>query len=515
MAFDVAVLAVGLGIFTLAVWLMAPFVPDDAYISYRYAAHLAGGAGLRFNPTAAPVEGYSNFLWIVLLAPAARLGLNLVAAGTWLGSLLGAAAIVALWAILRRRGASGLRLAAPVGLLALSPASALYAVSGMETALFALLLLAVVLVADGLLHRSGAGWGLLLALVGAAAALARPEGVVVFPVVAFCLAVFAPAGQRRPVWRAVGLGALLFAALLAGYHVWRVAYFGAFWPTPFLAKGAGGSIIDPWLTNLRQFFVRQTHYYTPMVYYYVAIALPAAFGLWTAWRRGRRPAVESTAFLLALALGLIYINFVDWMPGMRYYAPLVGLLLVPYSLLGAAERVAGGPRDESYALLVAALALFSLSGLAALRLDGGQLQASTQASLVELGHWLRQTMPPDATLAMSDVGATPYYSGLRTVDINPQSLTDRHIAENGWSADYFFSVDPDVVVITAFSLTRPDFYSAHEELYASPRFQAAYERAGVVRNDWYQDRAYWVFVRRGAAPGPEAMAAFPAGITKP
>jgi hypothetical protein len=203
------------------------------------------------------------------------------------------------------------------------------------------------------------------------------------------------------------------------------------------------------------------------------------------------------------------------MPGMRYYAPLVGLLLIPYGLLGAEDWPVERSGAGTYALLVGVLALFSLSGVAALRLDGGQLQASTQVSLVELGHWLRQTMPPDATLAMSDVGATPYYSGLRTVDINPQSLTDRHIAENGWSADYFFDVDPDVVVITAFSLTRPDFYSAHEELYALPRFQVAYDRVGVVRNDWYQDRSYWVFVRRGAAPGAEQIAAFPAGVQKP
>jgi hypothetical protein len=317
------------------------------------------------------------------------------------------------------------------------------------------------------------------------------------------------------VWRSVGLGGLLFGVLLAGYHVWRVNYFGAFWPTPFLAKGAAGSVIDPWLTNFRQFFVRQTHYYTPMIYYYVAVALPAAFGLWAAWRRGHRPAIEWIAFLLALALGAIYVNFVDWMPGMRYYASLVGLLLVPYGLLTSDPRPAGQSNDATYALLVGVLALFSLSGLAALRLDGGRLQASTQASLVELGHWLRQTMPAGATLAISDVGATPYYSGLRTVDINPQSLTDRHIAENGWSADYFFAVDPDVVVITAFSLNRPDFYSAHEELYALPRFQAAYERVGVVRNDWYQDRSYWVFVRRGAAPSAEQRTAFPAGIIKP
>ena len=39
---------------------------DDAFISFRYAANLARGDGLVFNPGMPPVEGYTNFLWTVL-----------------------------------------------------------------------------------------------------------------------------------------------------------------------------------------------------------------------------------------------------------------------------------------------------------------------------------------------------------------------------------------------------------------------------------------------------------------
>src|SRR3954469_18824636 len=54
-------------------WLAAAgafwFVCDDAYISFRYARHLAGGHGLRFNlAEVTPVEGYSNFLWVLIAA---------------------------------------------------------------------------------------------------------------------------------------------------------------------------------------------------------------------------------------------------------------------------------------------------------------------------------------------------------------------------------------------------------------------------------------------------------------
>jgi hypothetical protein len=523
---DAALLILALALFAAAVLQLVPFLPDDSFITYRYAANLADGHGLRFNPADAPVEGYSNFLWIVLLAWPAALGLDPAATSVWFGALLGGGCILLLWLLLRRRGRAGWHLAVPVGLLALSGPLLLYSISGMETALFVFILLATLLAADVLLAKPTVGRGLSLAAVATLAALARPEGVLVFPVVAACLALSELRGareRRRALWRVLAVAGVAFVAIQAAYHLWRVSYFNAFWPTPFLSKGTSGdfsSIIDSWAVNLRQFFVRQTHYYMPMAYYYAALALPAAVGAALALRRGDRRPIEWTALVLALMHALVYMNFTDWMPGMRYFAPLTGLLLIPFSLLGPElhsqeKQAADGTGDLAYLLLGATLAILSLFSLAALRLDSQQLQASTQASLVELGHWLRQTMPADTVLAMSDVGATPYYSGLHTVDINPQSLTDRFIAENGWSADYFFAVDPDVVVLTAFSLDEPDFYGVYEDLFSRPRFQLTYERIGVVRNDWYQDRSYWVFVRQGMTPSAEGMMSFPTGIRKP
>ena len=50
---------------------------DDAYIAYRYAENWARGLGPVFN-SGERVEGYSDFLWVALLTPVARLGGNVV-----------------------------------------------------------------------------------------------------------------------------------------------------------------------------------------------------------------------------------------------------------------------------------------------------------------------------------------------------------------------------------------------------------------------------------------------------
>ena len=53
------------------------FTTDDAYITFRYARNLAEGWGPRFNVGAhAPIEGYSNFLWMLLCAGFERVGLD-------------------------------------------------------------------------------------------------------------------------------------------------------------------------------------------------------------------------------------------------------------------------------------------------------------------------------------------------------------------------------------------------------------------------------------------------------
>jgi hypothetical protein len=156
----------------------------------------------------------------------------------------------------------------------------------------------------------------------------------------------------------------------------------------------------------------------------------------------------------------------------------------------------------------------SLFSVALLRQDGQRLQTSTESSLVALGQWLNAHTPAAARLAISDVGAAPYFARRPALDINPESLTDRTIAENGWSSEYFYAVDPDVVVLTAFSLTEPDFYPQHEALYAEPQFQARYRLLGITRNDWYWDRAYWTFVRREMAFSAGELATFPQGMRK-
>ena len=62
------------------------FVQDDAYISFRYAQNLVDRGELTWNAEEEqPLEGYTNFLWVLMIAGAMSLGIEPVPAAQALG----------------------------------------------------------------------------------------------------------------------------------------------------------------------------------------------------------------------------------------------------------------------------------------------------------------------------------------------------------------------------------------------------------------------------------------------
>jgi arabinofuranosyltransferase len=85
------VAAVGL----LAGWNLFYFQTDDAYIAFRYVANAHVGRGLVWNPAPfLPVEGYTSFLWVMILrAVWALTGIEPPEASNWISLGFGAGSL--------------------------------------------------------------------------------------------------------------------------------------------------------------------------------------------------------------------------------------------------------------------------------------------------------------------------------------------------------------------------------------------------------------------------------------
>lgn len=155
------------------------YTTDDAYISFRYSRNLAHGLGLVYN-AGEHVEGYTNFLWIVILAPFTLLPIPIEIVAKVLSILcsLGTLGIVYRFPrLLNLRAPSPLDLVAPV-LVLMSAPFLLYTVAGLETAIFTfLILLGLYLLVLDLTRGRLRCYSALAFLL---AAMTRPEGCLVW-----------------------------------------------------------------------------------------------------------------------------------------------------------------------------------------------------------------------------------------------------------------------------------------------------------------------------------------------
>lgn len=394
------------------------FLCDDAFISFRYAANLAHGHGLTYNP-GERVEGYSNFLWTLFASVVVRLGGRPELVMPVVSALLAilTVAIVMAW-VHRRQGNpayAGLLLAANTGFAA-------WGTSGLETALFTFLVTAGCLaVASGLDARSTRPPRLLLgAWLLSLASLTRPDGLLV----SACAGAFMllQAVRRRLPWASWWSWAALWTACVAPHLVWRHAYYGRWLPNSYAIKGpALGSFVDG-AAYLAGAFV---HVHLAL------LALPIAIGIVLRTCRGLAP---REAILLAWVVVpfLLYVCSTggDWMPLYRFTVPMLPLVAVASGATLEAIAARLGQRAGRTAAAACALALFipyvALNAAGSLHeqevWDRGEVTSVGASRLnVEnmerIGGLLAQVCLPTDTLATSAAGIVPYRSGLYNVDL--------------------------------------------------------------------------------------------------
>jgi len=201
---------------------------DDAYISYRYAENLANGQGLVFNP-GERVEGYSNFLYVVLIAALLKLTAMDAYSLSFLANMACFAATLLLFAwYAGRTSPPGGRLLA-CAILCLCPLLWAWPATGLETSAVVLVQLALWIAADYSSKDPTARRLGVLFLLTLASILLRADGYI-FPIL--CGALF----LIRSRYRELAAFALFTALVVAICTVARYGYYGVLFPNTYYAK---------------------------------------------------------------------------------------------------------------------------------------------------------------------------------------------------------------------------------------------------------------------------------------
>jgi hypothetical protein len=437
------------------------YTSDDAYISYRYARNLADGVGLVWNP-GEHVEGYSNFLWVGILAGLNKLGADIVESGRWLGYALAIVAGLGAYVLSRDllEGEAG-RVAGLVAalLLAASGSWSLWATGGLEAPLFAVLTLGAVL-----LHVREREWRWPPAsgVVWAFVSMTRPDGILLAGIsLAFKLVdgVAAARGARAHGMRAVREFAWLlvfvlsFAAIFGPYYLWRYDYYGWFFPNTYYAKvGTGLDQYDRGVRYLMS-FLEQTGGWMLLIAP-VAIAFAPL-------RRAR----ASYVFTLIVAwLGYVVYIGGDSLLRFRFFAPILplffALITASVAALIAAAHIDVTVRQRTKEAIAGLAVLGALAFvLYPTVTDSTSIVGERRAvaDRAEIGRWLREDTPGDTVVAAVPVGAIAYESQRDIIDM--LGINDEHIAHRDielgefaaghekYDSDYVLDRRPDIIIL--------------------------------------------------------------------
>lgn len=442
-AWDAGVVLVAFAVYLAHASMLGDWIMDDAGISFVYARNLASGYGLVSQPGRAPVEGFSNPLWVFLMVPFFWAG---VFDPIWTPKVLSAALVLVtlMFFYEASRRVLGSRLLAGIacGLLVTNTPFAVWTISGMENPLYALL--AVLMFWS--LVRSPTRLPEVMGVLAGMAALTRPEGVLYVLVYPAYLGVQLLLRERearlnvRDVGRRLARFLWPFLLLAGGYELFRIAYFGDIVPNTYHAKASGSLRREalmrllllegyPWDKTIEfwQIFLGRLS---------LVSLLGVVASLAFAWGARAWDAAKWGVVLLLLPVWLGYVLLPrDWMGEYRFATNAVPVFYLLLLLVGQlwAERLPLERLWRSGALLLIALAFLGASVRRHfVRTQRFAANPPTPFKVIVEKYGTRFDEYADllgleqASVLLPDMGGTLYSSSLTVYDLG--ALTDRTIA---------------------------------------------------------------------------------------
>ncbi len=244
------------------IWLIhsrsyLPYITDDALISFRYAKRLIQGKGLTFNDGEF-VEGYSNLLWVIVVALFGLINDNLIEMTRVIGYICSALTIGAMLYVLKPTIIKDniinnlkynykklLALLFGIVFLGLSGTIAVWTIGGLEQTLIFVLLAWIIALffkrynevrhnKDSVSYKDSVKKAILPGILGGLLCITRPDSPLF--IVSFCIGLFFLFGFNTKTLLKSFIFGLISATFYLGQLIFRIIYYGDFLPNTAYAK---------------------------------------------------------------------------------------------------------------------------------------------------------------------------------------------------------------------------------------------------------------------------------------
>ncbi len=445
-----------------------PYTVDDAFITLRYAKNLSAHQQIIWNIGEPHLEGYSNFLYMIFAAALITFKINPI---LWLKIISILALILTLigvYSITRIWLPPYYALLTPLILL-IHPGEIIWAVSGLETSFFQMLVVfATLFIIKNLNNKNISSFfhsGLLLSF----ASLTRPEGPMLF--VAYSLLLLSMSYIKKKM--KLSYFVFGFMLLYIPYFLWHYQYFGRLFPNPVYCKALNAPSAP-----------------LELDYSYLIIVLPMLLFSYFLVRKSFDKRfwfliIPSICYLLALYNADWIVAFLN-----RHFLCAYALIL-PFIVCGLVDftkhlNLSLGKNTQLMITLLFAVSvgylfssyqytLYHINYLTQSGKEGNQLR-------MRVTSWLNHEVKQGQTISIGDCGVIPYYFNGEVVDtycINSLKMTTPPISYsyerfNQWLLN---EKKPDYIIQLALITRQKLFYPPSDLLLLNdPLFHQTYQK---------------------------------------
>ncbi len=438
---------------------------EDAYILYRYVDMFNKGYGITYYPGAQPIEGATDFLWLVMLIGISKLGFDVGTAAILLNSIgVFIVNFILLKLIFRIENITQRIFFASISILWLLFYPLIAALGGFSVLMYCGLFIIPLFLIHDRIHLA------YIPLFAISLGLFRPDGVVLGFFLTLITLYLLIKEKRNHVIKLFSLNILIAVGIGFFYYIWRYNYFGNALPLPLYVKQTGGFIV-----NLKNNISNALLYKHFFIYVFIIMIFCVFY-----WK-----IAKSKLILLVPALFLylfLSISHQSQNIGFRFQATIIISMI--FVITAIIVEIINKKTPKSYLIYFVPF-LFLIADLKTINELKYRFNknANNEISIPEFTHeFSKKLLKGNETIALTEAGFFSFFQTKNNKLIDLVGLNTPYTAKNKLNLKYYTALDPDVIYYMRPNKMPPNEFN--NKLYKKVETVAEFQNAYDLNEIW-------------------------------